>query len=196
MPAVPKRHRRERAKARSGLVGLHTVCPSHRGRIPPDRDRTGTHPTMHSVPGRHCPPASGRPDLRRRLQKRALAAVAQAPPPGTLTRGGSRWSDPPRTSTIRPAGPPTRTCSTRRRTKSPRSSTACCTPIHDVFGEGSCLSPEAFGSHGVRNVQRASYRCRGRNDRWCVRWTGLYLAILPIQEITAALPPPGEDGFR
>ena len=38
-----------------------------------------------------------------------------------------------------------------------------------VFGEGSCLSPEAFGSHGVRNVQRASHRCRGRieyRDDW------------------------------
>ena len=88
MPALPKRHRRERAKARSGLVGEHTVCPGHRERDPPARDRTGAHPAMPGVPDRHRAPASRRPDLRRRLQKRALAAYAQpAPPPGTLTRG-------------------------------------------------------------------------------------------------------------
>ena len=30
MPAIPKRHCRERAKARPSLVGVHTVRPSHR----------------------------------------------------------------------------------------------------------------------------------------------------------------------
>ena len=104
MPAMPKRHCRERAKARPGLVGLHTVRPGHRGRRPPARYRTGIHPAMLGVPDRHRAPASGRADLRRRLQKRALAAVAQAPAPGTLTAGGSRWSNPRRTSTIRSAG--------------------------------------------------------------------------------------------
>ena len=130
MPALPKRHRRERAKARSGLVGLHTVRPSHRGRDPPARDRTRAHPAMLGVPDRHRPPASRRPDLRRRLPKCALAAVAQLAPPGTLIRGGVRWPNPPRTSTIRPAhpGPPTRTCSTHPSTASPRSSTARSTP--------------------------------------------------------------------
>ena len=29
MPAPPKRHRREHAKSRSGLVGVHTVRPGH-----------------------------------------------------------------------------------------------------------------------------------------------------------------------
>ena len=84
MPALPKPHRRERAKARSGLVGLHTVHPGHRGRDPPARDRTDAHPSMPGVPDRHRAPASGRPDLCRRLQKRALAALAPTPP-GTLT---------------------------------------------------------------------------------------------------------------
>ena len=88
MPALPKRHRRERAKARSGLVGLHRVRPGHRGRDPPARDRTGTHPAMPGVPDRHRPPASRRAHLRRRRQKRALTALAQPAPPGTLTRGG------------------------------------------------------------------------------------------------------------
>ena len=103
---------RERAQARSSLVGLHTVRPGDRGRDPPARDRTGTPPAMPGVPDRHRPPASRRPNLRRRLQKRALADLAPSSPPGTLIRGGARWPNPPRTSTIRPAGPPTRTCST------------------------------------------------------------------------------------
>ena len=127
MPALPKCHRRERAKARPSLVGLHSVRPSHRGRDPPARDRTGTHPAMPGVPDRHRPPASRRPDLRRRLQKRALAALAQPAPSGTLTRGGSRWLNPPRTSTIRPVGPPTRTCSTHPSIASPKSSMGRCT---------------------------------------------------------------------
>ena len=73
---------------------------------------------------------AGARTLRRRLQKRALAAVAQPAPPGTLIRGGSRWPNLPRSAAIRPsrAGPPTRTFSTRRRTKSPRSSPALSTP--------------------------------------------------------------------
>ena len=90
MPAMPKRHRRERAKARPSLVGVHTMRSGHRGRRPPGRDRFGAPPAMSGVPDRHRTPASGRPDLRRRLQKRALAAVAQPAPPGTLTRGGRR----------------------------------------------------------------------------------------------------------
>ena len=107
---MPKRHRRERAKARSGLVvSAHRALRPSRT-TPAARDRTGAHPAMPGVPNRHRPPASRRPDLRRRLQKRALADLAPPPaPPGTLTRGGPRWPNPPRTSTIRPthAGPPT-----------------------------------------------------------------------------------------
>ena len=123
MPALPKRHRRERAKAWPGLVGVHTVRPGHRGRRPPARDRTGAHSAMPGMPDRHRTPASGRPDLRRRLPKRALAAVAQPAPSGDLTRGGPRWPNPPRSAAIRPghAGPPTRTCSMHPRTWSPRS---------------------------------------------------------------------------
>ena len=37
------------------------------------------------MPDRHRPPASRRPDLRRRLQKRTLAARAQSALLGTLT---------------------------------------------------------------------------------------------------------------
>ena len=76
------------AKARPGLVGVHTMRSGHRGRHPPGRDRSGAPAAISGLPDRHRAPASGRPDLRQRLQKRALAPVAQPAPPGTLIRGG------------------------------------------------------------------------------------------------------------
>ena len=89
-PALPKRHRRERAKARPGLVGLYTSRPGHRGRDSPARDRTGAHPAVPGVPHRHRAPASGRPDLRRRLQKTCSRGCCAA----GLTRYPEREEEP------------------------------------------------------------------------------------------------------
>ena len=90
MPALSKRHRRERAKARSGLVGLHTVRPGHRGRDPPARDRTVAPAAMPGVPDRHRVAASRRPDLRRQPAKTFSR--------GCCAAGAARYPDPRRTS--------------------------------------------------------------------------------------------------
>ena len=71
-----------------------SVCTPYAQAIKDDarqaRDRPSTAPAMLGVPDRHRP-QSWRPDLRRRLPKCALAAVAQLAPPGTLIQGGVRW---------------------------------------------------------------------------------------------------------
>ena len=100
MPALPKRHRREHAKARSG-PGRSAHRAPRPSRTRPARSRSHRHSSGDAwcagQTSSHL--RAGARDLRRRLAETCSRGCAQAPP-GTLTRGGPQWPNPPRTSTI------------------------------------------------------------------------------------------------
>ena len=89
---LPPPARLERMSADDMLWILAAADPS--AAIRPARDRTSTPPAMPGVPDRHRPPASRRPDPRRRVQKRALADLAPGKDPKPASSAHHALSEP------------------------------------------------------------------------------------------------------